>query len=244
MDREHILNEIRRTAAANGGEALGRDRFLAETGIRESDWLGKFWPRWSDAIGEAGFVPLQFQRRNDRLESLQKAAELIRKLGRFPTMPEMNLARRADSDFPNTTTLVRGSDRQGNRTKLIGELKAFCLGQEGFDDVLQILKDIPAATVATPTKAEVDGKVQLGYVYLIRSGKQFKIGFSKAALSRASVVSNLSPEGGEIVHLIRTDDMRGIEAYWHNRFAQKRGNGEWFALSAADVAAFKRRKFM
>lgn len=75
-------------------------------------------------------------------------------------------------------------------------------------------------------------------------GKKYKIGYSKAALTRASTVSGLTPDGSEIIHLIRTDDMRGIEAYWHNRFSEKRGNGEWFALSAADVAAFKRRKFM
>ena len=57
MKKQHILDEIRRTAEANGGAALGRQRFFAETGIKDSDWFGKYWARWSDAVCEAGLVP-------------------------------------------------------------------------------------------------------------------------------------------------------------------------------------------
>ena len=51
-----ILDEIRRTAAENSGQVLGRRGFLNETGIKASDW-DKYWDRWGDAVRAAGFKP-------------------------------------------------------------------------------------------------------------------------------------------------------------------------------------------
>ena len=60
VDKRQILDEIKRTAEANQGNALGVDRFFQETGIKVADWHGKFWARWSDALREADFsrIPL------------------------------------------------------------------------------------------------------------------------------------------------------------------------------------------
>ena len=61
MNKLHILDEIRRAAAANGGVPLGRRRFRNETGIKESDWYGKFWRSWGEAVREAGYQPNKVQ---------------------------------------------------------------------------------------------------------------------------------------------------------------------------------------
>jgi hypothetical protein len=53
MNKQHILDEISRTAKDNDGVPLGAARFEAETGIKVSDWRGRFWARWGDAVREA-----------------------------------------------------------------------------------------------------------------------------------------------------------------------------------------------
>jgi hypothetical protein len=50
MSKINILEEIKRTAKTNGGMPLGKQRFFQETGIKESDWSGKFWTKWGDAV--------------------------------------------------------------------------------------------------------------------------------------------------------------------------------------------------
>src|SRR5436305_3742727 len=97
MDRAHILDEIRRTAAENGGLPLGRQRFFQETGIRESDWSGRFWSRWGDAVREAGFAPNQLQTAFDGIDLIERYIALVRKLGALPTNAELQLERRADT---------------------------------------------------------------------------------------------------------------------------------------------------
>lgn len=81
-----------------------------------------------------------------------------------------------------------------------------------------------------------------GYVYLIKSGRFHKIGRTNSPGRRGYEVALQLPKEIKPVHLIKTDDPVGVEAYWHERFKEKRKKGEFFELSVNDVRAFKRWK--
>lgn len=76
----------------------------------------------------------------------------------------------------------------------------------------------------------------------MKSGEFYKIGRSNAAGRREYEIGIQLPEKIKLVHEIRTDCPTTLEGYWHNRFAAKRKNGEWFDLDATDVRAFRSRK--
>jgi len=84
----------------------------------------------------------------------------------------------------------------------------------------------------------------MGVIYLLQSGKFYKVGRSNALGRRQYELAIQLPERATLVHSISTDDPAGIESYWHRRFDDRRRNGEWFELTADDVSAFRRRKFM
>lgn len=239
MKKEYILQEIKRTAKANNGVPLGHRKFESETGIKYYDWFGKHWARWGDAIREAGFSPNQLQSAYDRSELLDKYAKLARELSRLPVKGDLRLKARTDSGFPSDKTFAQF----GTKSELVGQLTEYCRSNNEYADVLSLCK-----AYAPPKQdlfEESDAKeAAVGFVYLTKSGRYYKIGKTNAAGRRERELALQLPEKATTVHVIRTDDPNGIEAYWHHRFEAKWKNGEWFDLNAADVAAFKRRKFM
>jgi hypothetical protein len=237
--KEHILEEIRRTTAANSGVPLGHVRFFHETGIRYVDWHGKYWSRWGDALKEAGFEPNTLQAAYSEGFVLEKLALLARQQGHLPTVGEMKLHKRIDPTFPNTKVY----ERLGRKHEQVAKLAGYCRERPEFADVLAICQVAAPAPRAAP-EPEGDDDVEIGFVYLLKSGRYYKVGKSNAAGRREREIALQLPERVTVIHTIRTDDPSGIEEYWHRRFESQRLNGEWFDLTAAAVRAFRRRKFM
>ena len=240
MDKQHILSEIKRTSATNGGVPLGKSRFLQETGIKESDWIGKIWARWGDAIREAGFEPNRLQTAYSEDALIQKFIGLARELGHFPVATEVRMKARSDDSFPWHNTFARFGSKQQFATRILN----YCKGRTGCDDIVALCTPVARAASDESAKDEIEPEMVAGFVYLMKSGRYYKIGRSNAAGRREYELAIQLPEKLITVHTIRTDDPAGIEEYWHRRFANKRKNGEWFDLVTADVNAFKRRKFM
>lgn len=237
--REKVIDELRRVAS-DLGRTPGRKVFEAETGIRETDWAGRHWATWGDVVAEAGLTPNTFMRRLDETALTTVFAEEIRRLGRVPTVNELKMRAHQDPSFPNAKTFYR----QGGKAGMIELVRELCQTDPvNWSDVLAVL---PAGeSTKLDEEAKSNSNDLSGYVYLVKSGKRFKIGFSADVQRRLIALNTGMPDAGELVHVITTDDPAGIESYWHRRFAAKRvrPDAEWFDLSSEDVRAFRRRKF-
>lgn len=242
FSKDQILDEIRKCAKENGGRPLGLNLFMQKTGIPHSYWNGAYWARWNDAIREAGLPP------NDKQQSIYSDDEILRmmceltiRLGHIPTVAEMILEKRSNPDFPDKLVVKR---RFGNRDDRILRIAEFSSKDERFRFIYELCLPHISGSASPSTEAE-KSSVSTGYVYLIRSGKNYKIGRTNDVGRRIYDIRLQLPQKAELIHQIETDDPKGIEAYWHQRFADQRLNGEWFSLTQKDIAAFKRRrKFM
>jgi hypothetical protein len=109
-DKQYILEEIKRTAKANGGKPLGQARFCAMTGIKEFDWRGKYWENFGDAQQEAGFE-------RNRKQVLEKFVALMREPKRFPTEAALQMKRLSDMAFPNSKAFLRFGKTKHNGSR-------------------------------------------------------------------------------------------------------------------------------
>ena len=176
MNRKYILQEIKRTAEANDGVPLGWRKFLSETGIKESDWLGKYWARWSDAVREAGFMPNKLQSAYEDSELLEKYARFTCEIGRLPTDGDLRLKTNSDPDFPSD----KPYRRFGTKSDLVRKLFEYSRTHEGYDEVTRLCEEYTPKTRDEAEEPKHGGDEE-GFVYLIKSGRFYKIGKTNAA---------------------------------------------------------------
>jgi hypothetical protein len=236
MNKATILEAIKRTTASNGGSPLGERRFENETGIRKADWYGRYWRNWGEALQEAGFPPNRFGSTYDENYLIEQIISLTRELGRFPVRPDFLMKYNQDKEFPHFSSF----GRRWTKATMVSKVVEYCERHPGCEDVLQLCPKVSAEPEATADERLPDAED--GYVYLAKSKHIYKIGKSRHPVRREYEFGLKLPDKTTLVHEIRTDDPTGIEKYWHQRFAEKRRNGEWFELTADDVRAFKRRK--
>ena len=238
-EKQQILDLIRRLAAQNEGKAPGVQRFESLTGIGRSEWYPKLWLRWGDAVREAGLQGNSMARSFGDELLIKKYIELIRELGRFPIEGDLIHKRIADKSFPN----YKAFGRLGGKRQRVARILEYCQRNAGYEDVVPFCQEL-ASTNTSELDEVASESPSVGYVYLLKHGarREYKIGRTKNPLRREGEIGIELPEKVERIHVIKTDDAAGIEGYWHSRFADKRKEGEWFALTAEEVRSFKRWK--
>ena len=237
MGRDEIVTEMRRTAAANGGKPLGAVRFQRETGIGVHSWI-KYWPRFGDLQREAGFQPNGRPAPYEHGYLYEKLVELIREIGRYPSYRELLHRSYAVEDFPSPTAFRR----LGDQARIILGLLGYCAAKPEHADVRELLSEVPSQpAVASSGGTQSAASDGYGFVYMVEGHEgEYKIGHTNLVDRRVTQLGVKAAVAPTLVHEIKTDDPRGVEAYWHRRFKPKRMRGEWFKLDPQDVRAFKR----
>lgn len=133
--KEEILVEIRKTAEENNGKPLGQTAFKRVTGMTPFD-CSRYWPKFSDAIKEAGFPPNDpWTRYPDEL-LIKKTIEKIRKYGRYPTLNELFVENNKGDDFPFHIFKKRKQDY------VVGKIIDYCKNRVGYEDIIKACKPI------------------------------------------------------------------------------------------------------
>ncbi len=236
VKRSEILRLIRQLADQNGGEPPGQTKFQTETGIKHHEWRGKIWRRWGDALTEAGYAAKTWVTQIPEEEIFEAVADLTQRLGKFPTSSDLIYESVHNAQFPGQKTIAQ----RWSMADLAQSIREFALNRQ-INGVAEHCDTYLATRPRREQVADNDTKIEpLGYVYMLRYGKDYKVGRTSSVQRRSRQIQIELPETTDLIHAILTDDPTGVETYWHRRFQEFRGNGEWFRLPAGAIAAFKK----
>jgi hypothetical protein len=140
-----------------------------------------------------------------------------------------------------------------NRIPSIKELETIILGltrfidkysQENIDDYnLSVAQHVEKQEEQSKIETMQKKQTRPGYVYFISDNMDnIKIGLSKDMGSRFKNYTEM-PYNPEIIHLLKCSDMVKVEAYFHEKFADKRFKGEWFKLVPKDIKYIKAGRY-
>ncbi|MBU1146876.1 MAG: GIY-YIG nuclease family protein [Candidatus Omnitrophica bacterium] len=220
VTKQDIVKAIQQTAKENGGIALGLGRFQKETGINEYK-LQKFWRNFGEAQREAGFEPNILTPAHDLEFLLESLIAFMREIGRFPTQRDLTGKRYRDPKFPSPSSIIK---RFGNKKGMVEKIADYA-EKKGYSDIVEMCVSVVETPIEARDRETENGGV-VGEVYLLKSGRYYKIGKTNDTVRRGKEIRVQLPERTDLIHAIKTDDPSGVEAYWHKRFESKRMQGE------------------
>jgi len=239
LTKEEIIKKVQKWSRENKGYTPGEKKFYEYAGIGIYDLKKHGWANYGELVGEARLTPNKFDKTKYSPEQLCKMfIEVIREKGKWPTRGVLDVKHLSITNFPDSSTFYNKLGLTRNLAKTILE---FVEDKQGYDDVTDICNSAIEEFEDRDEFSEEEG-ITNGFVYLGKQHGDYKIGKANNANRRRDDITLLGSEPFELIHEIKTDDMNGVEKYWHNRFKSKLKRGEWFNLSTADIKAFKRWK--
>jgi len=146
--RDEVLAAIREHFERTG-EVLGTGLAVSKYHLPEAIWKGDVWPRWGDAIREAGLPPNAMTVRLDDDAMLKRLAELVRELGRMPAPADIRHRSRSEPEFPSPDAF---KDHFGLMGEIKRALAVWARSRPDWQDVAAVAEAAANAHCSTPRR--------------------------------------------------------------------------------------------
>ena len=83
-------------------------------------------------------------------------------------------------------------------------------------------------------------EVEGAFIYIVKSGDFYKIGYASSLSGRLHNFEGANPNGIELIWAAVFTEYKKLEKMIHERFNEKRVKGEWFKLNEEDIELIKK----